>query len=141
MRFWDSSAIVPLLVRETSSTRSKALLREDPVVLAWWAAEVECTSALARLERDQSLSRKAAVSAYQRLAAFRDAWNEVQPTSGLKETAARLLRVHVLRAADALQLAAAIVAAEGRPSTLNFICFDERLATAARKEGFEVVGP
>ena len=141
MRFWDSSAIVPLLVRETSSTRSKALLREDSVVLAWWAAEVECTSALARLERDKSLSRKAAVSAYQRLAAFRDSWNEVQPTAGLKETAARLLRVHVLRAADALQLAAAIVAAEGRPSTLGFVCFDERLAGAARKEGFEVVGP
>lgn len=141
MRFWDSSAIVPLLVRETSSTRSKALLREDPVVLAWWAAEVECASALARLEREQNLSRKAAVGAYQRLAAFRDAWNEVQPTAVLKETAARLLRVHVLRAADALQLAAAIVAAEGRPSTLNFVCFDERLATAARKEGFEIIGP
>jgi predicted nucleic acid-binding protein len=141
MRFWDSSAIVPLLVREPSSPRSKALLREDPVVLAWWAAEVECTSALARLERDQSLSRKASVSAYQRLAAFRDAWNEVQPTAGLKETATRLLRVHVLRAADALQLAAAILAAEGRPSTLGFVCFDECLASAARKEGFEVVGP
>lgn len=140
MRFWDSSAIVPLLVREPSSPRSKALLREDPVVLAWWAAEVECTSALARLEREKSLSRKSAMGAHQRLAAFRDSWNEVQPTAGLKETATRLLRVHVLRAADALQLAAAIVAAEGRPSTLGFVCFDERLATAARKEGFEVVG-
>lgn len=140
MRFWDSSAIVPLLVREPSSPRSKALLREDPVVLAWWAAEVECTSALARLEREKSLSRKSAKGAHQRLAAFRDSWNEVQPTAGLKETATRLLRVHVLRAADALQLAAAIVAAEGRPSTLGFVCFDERLATAARKEGFEVVG-
>ena len=110
-------------------------------MLVWWTAEVECTSALARLERDQSLSRKAAVSAYQRLAVFRDAWNEVQPTAGLKENATRLLRVHVLRAADALQLAAAILAAEGRPATLGFVCFDDRLATAARKEGFEVVGP
>ena len=140
MRFWDSSAIVPLLVREPSSARSEALLREDPFVLAWWAAEVECTSALARLEREQSLSRKAAVIAYKRLSAFRDAWNEVQPTTGLKETAMRLLRVHVLRAADALQLAAAILAAQGQPATLGFVCFDERLASAARKEGFEIIG-
>jgi len=92
------------------------------------------------MEREQSLSKKAAVSAYERLSAFRDAWHEVQPTIALKETAMRLLRVHVLRAADALQLAAAILAAQGQPAMLAFVCFDERLAAAAGKEGFDTLG-
>jgi uncharacterized protein len=49
------------------------------------------------------------------------------------------LRVHPLRAADALQLAAAFVAAERRPSSLEVITLDEWLANAARKEGFALV--
>jgi uncharacterized protein len=53
-------------------------------------------------------------------------------------TAVRFLRVHPVRAADALQLAAAFVAAERRPASLEVITFDDRLAVAARKEGFVV---
>jgi predicted nucleic acid-binding protein len=51
----------------------------------------------------------------------------------------RFLRVHSLRAADALQLAAAFIAAERRPPSLEVITLDERLADAARKEGFALV--
>ncbi len=51
----------------------------------------------------------------------------------------RFLRVHPLRAADALQLAAAFIAAERRPSSLELITLDDRLAAAARKEGFVLV--
>jgi predicted nucleic acid-binding protein len=46
--------------------------------------------------------------------------------------------VHPLRAADALQLAAAVVAAEGIPASLSIVTLDERLAAAARREGFVV---
>jgi hypothetical protein len=46
------------------------------------------------------------------------------------------LRVHPLRAADALQLAAAYIAAERRPSSLELVILDDRLAAAARREGF-----
>jgi predicted nucleic acid-binding protein len=49
------------------------------------------------------------------------------------------LRVHTLRDADALQLAAAFVAAERRPSSLEVVTLDERLAGAARKEGFVLI--
>ena len=49
------------------------------------------------------------------------------------------LRVHPLRAADALQLAAAFVAAERRPASLQVVTLDERLADAMRKEGFALV--
>jgi predicted nucleic acid-binding protein len=57
----------------------------------------------------------------------------------IRETAVRLLRVHPLRATDALQLAAAFVAAERTPSSLQIVTLDDRLAAVARKEGFRIV--
>lgn len=51
MRFWDSSAIIPLLVGETTTKAMQAIALEDPVLLVWWATQVECVSAIARLER------------------------------------------------------------------------------------------
>jgi hypothetical protein len=56
----------------------------------------------------------------------------------VKSIAIRLLRVHALRAADALQLAAALVWADGVPSGSVLHTHDRRLATAAEREGFEV---
>jgi hypothetical protein len=58
----------------------------------------------------------------------------------LRRLAQRLVRVHPLRAADAFQLAAALVAAEPDPSGVEFVCLDPRLANAASREGFRVVG-
>ena len=66
-------------------------------------------------------------------------WHEVDPSDEIRETAARFLRVHPLRAADALQLAAAFAAAERRPASLEIVTLDDRLANAARKEGFAVL--
>ena len=47
--------------------------------------------------------------------------------------------MHPLRAADALQLAAAFLAAERRPASLELVTLDDRVAAAARKEGFAVI--
>jgi hypothetical protein len=91
------------------------------------------------LEREKALSGKAVTVALTRLTAVRDAWHEIQPVQTIKAIAVRLLRVHPLRAADSTQLAAALVAANGQPSSLPFVCFDERLSEAAAKEGFEVL--
>ena len=77
--------------------------------------------------------------ALRQLRQFAEAWLEVEPSGLVRETAARILRVHVLRAADALQLAAAFAAAERRPASLEMVTLDERLAGVARKEGFTVV--
>ena len=141
MKFWDSSAIVPLLAGEPCTSAVTTLYRDDPVVLVWWAAELECVSALARLERQRAISPAALAEALQRLRALRITWQEVQPIALLKETAIRLLRMHNLRAGDSLQLAAAILASEHRPSTLGFVCLDERLTIAAQREGFNVTVP
>ena len=139
MKFWDSSAIVPLLVTEASTRQLQALASNDSTLLVWWASEVECVSALARLEREGSLSQSDMMAALQRLHQLAHGWSEIEPSDELREAAARFLRVHPLRAADSLQLAAAFMAAERRPVSLEFVTRDERLALAAGKEGFRVI--
>jgi len=81
VKFWDASPIAPLLVAEPTTRPLQALAGQDPDMLVWWGSQVECVSALTRLER----------------------------------------------------------AAERRPLSLQFVTLDERLAGAARKEGFELV--
>ena len=141
MRFWDSSALVPLLVAETTSEYALSELRADEEIVAWWATAVECTSAVVRLEREGLIEANAVRDALVRLASLQPSWNEVQPSVRVRDVALRLLRVHPLRAGDALQLAAAVVASEGSPGTLPFVSLDERLLLAAEREGFSVLRP
>lgn len=141
MKFWDSSAIIPLVVEEASSAALTQELHEDPHMLVWWATPVECVSALARLEREGLLDAAGLSQTLERLVDLELSWSEVQPIERLRIHATRLLRVHPLRASDSLQLAAAIVAAEDQPRTLPFVTLDDRLALAAQREGFPVVDP
>jgi uncharacterized protein len=136
LKFWDSSAVVPLLVSETMSRSLQALYEVDPVMVAWWATEIECTSAIARRQRLGRLREDVVTEALARLDALKAGWHEVEPGEEVRESAKRLLRVHDLRTADALQLAAAFFVAEGRPSTLEFVSLDDRLLAVARREGF-----
>lgn len=139
MSFWDSSALVPLVVEEPTTEALTRIVEGDSEMIAWWASPVECASAVARLERSGSLTTEQATAAFVRLDALAASWYEIEPVSLVKETARRFLRVHDLRAGDALQLAAAFVAAEGRPSSLRIVCLDDRLTAAARREGFDVL--
>jgi predicted nucleic acid-binding protein len=116
-----------------------ALVEKDPTMIAWWATEVECASAIARLERDAALDGAAVTQAFDRLKHLARSWHEVDPSDTIREAAVRFLRVHPLRSADALQLAAAFIAAERRPASLEVVTLDERLAGAARKEGFVLI--
>jgi predicted nucleic acid-binding protein len=108
-------------------------------VAVWWGTPVECASAIARLERDGAPPERV-VEAFARLDDIARAWTEVEPHDEVRDVARRLLRVHPLRAADALQLAAAYVIAERRPATLEVVTLDERLRLAAMKEGFVTLG-
>ena len=139
MKFWDASAIVPLLIKEDATSRLQKLAVADAAMLVWWGTEVECASAISRLERDSALDEAAAIDAFDRLRQLAGAWHEVEAGDPVREAAVRFLRVHPLRAADALQLAAAFIAAERRPPSLKVITLDDRLAAAARKEGFSLV--
>jgi uncharacterized protein len=134
-----ASAIVPLLVTEEWTEQLQAVAAKDSAMLVWWGSSVECICALARLERDGALSPASMTQALQRLRQLAAAWHEVDPSDEIRETAARFLRVHPLRAADALQLAAAFAATERRRASLEIVTLDDRLADAARKEGFVVL--
>jgi predicted nucleic acid-binding protein len=136
MKFWDSSALVPLFAAERRTRAVQALYGRDPEVVVWWGTQVECASAIARLERDGALSLSDAVESFSRLDALAPSWMQIDPSDEIRESARRFLRVHPLRAADALQLAAALVAAERRPPTLTLVTCDDRLRDAAGKEGF-----
>ena len=141
MRFWDSSAIVPMLVAESSSVAVMAEYERDPELVVWWTTAVECVSALARLEREGSVDRPSMVAALERLDALVQAWHEVQPIVPIRQAAIRLLRVHGLRGADALQLGAALAVAEDQPASLQVVTLDDRLAQTAEREGFRIVNP
>lgn len=138
MIFWDTSALVPLLVDEELSPRVTALARGDDSLVVWWASPVECTSALARREREGRLTGAQVDSAREILAALRSSWAEVLASPEVRARAERLLLRHPLRAADALQLGAALTWAGGAPTSHAFACVDERLRAAARGEGFKL---
>ncbi len=139
MKFWDASAIIPLLADEPARAQLLALLEHDPLVLIWWGTTVEIASALARRERDKLLSADEVAQALAVAHELTESWHEIVPSDAVRRTAQRLLRVHPLRAADSLQLAAALVAADHNPATLDIVCLDARLASAARREGFTVL--
>jgi len=139
VRFWDTSAIVPLLVLEDRTPLVARVMRDDPAVAVWWVTRVECASALARLEREGRLAEPEQNAASARLSRTARTWTEVPPQERVRDQADRLVRLHPLRAADALQLAAALVLSDFEPKSLPFVTLDDRLASAARREGFEVL--
>jgi len=136
---WDSSAIVPVLIAETRSPEMVALLRTDRAAAMWWGSPVECQSALHRRRRDRILSAAALGEALARLERLAQDIDMVAPTNRVRERASRVLAAHPVRAADALQLAAALVWSDEAPAGETFVCLDERLRGAARQEGFEVL--
>jgi uncharacterized protein len=139
MRFWDTSAVVPLLADEPARPRLLELLEQDPQVLIWWGTTVEIASALARREREQLLTADEVTAALVLARQLAETWHEIVPADAVRRTAERLLRTHPLRATDSLQLAAALIAADHDPGNLQLVCLDARLAAAARREGFAVV--
>jgi predicted nucleic acid-binding protein len=139
VRYWDSSALLPLVVQEPTTVSMQRLLKADHDVLTWWATRVEAASALARLAREGAMDDRTVQAAFTRLDALARTWDEVLPHDSVRDHATRLLRVHPLRAADALQLASALTASEHRPETLPLVTLDARLGEAARREGFSVL--
>ncbi len=137
--FWDGSALVPLLVEEKHTAALTAALGRDDQPAMWWAGPVECLSALHRSSREGRLDAGSLEAAMGRLAALVEDMDTVVPTDIVREKAGRLLAVHPIRAADALQLAAALVWCRDRTQGEGFACLDGRLRLAARLEGFRIV--
>jgi uncharacterized protein len=136
MKFWDSSAIVPLCVVQSSTERSRRLLLTDSAVAVWWGTAVECASAFARLRRENVISEREERAAHAQMTGILAGSDVVQPSQRIQDGAMRALRLHPIRAADALQLAAALEWSSQAGE--SFVCFDSRLAEAAEREGFVV---
>lgn len=138
MRYWDSSALVVLLVDQPHSVRLRELYEEDPEIVTWTLSEVEIRSALQRLGRESAVDERSLQLGMQQADALWRRVFAVTAIEAVKARAKRLLGVHPLRAADALQLGAAIASCYDDPSGASFVCLDDRLGSAAAREGFSL---
>lgn len=133
MKFWDSSALVPLIVQEATTQEMLTLLSRDSDLTVSMLTRVEILSAFARRHREapNDATLQESRSLLEELSQY---WNEVAVNREIVEVASGLLFRQVLKAADALQLATAISVGQDQP----FVTLDETLARAARAEGLEV---
>ena len=139
MTYWDASALVPLLVTEAATNTVQSWLHEDANVVTWVWTRVEITSAIERRYREGTVSMDQRRELISRLTVIARQWDEVTDILVTRKHAQRILAHYPLRAADAAQLAAAIIACEGDPGGERFACLDHRLAEAAELEGFTVL--
>jgi len=136
--FWDSSAIIPLFLPEPRSAQLLSMLARDSEPTLWWGSPVECLSAVYRRHRTSPLPGALLTGTLARLRALIDDTDSVAPTAEVRHRAERLLATHPLRAADALQLGAALVWCEDQPAGEVLVCLDGRLRDAAAREGFSL---
>jgi uncharacterized protein len=139
MRYWDSSALVPLILQQPATPRILDLHAEDSGILTWFLSDIEVHSALSRLAREGGLHAEGFREASMRLEALWQAAITVSLVEAVKPRARRVLRIHPLRAADSLQLGAALAAAYDDPAGWDFVALDDRLREAARAEGFRIL--
>lgn len=137
--FWDTSGVVPLCCFQPQSAQARQAARTYSRQVVWWGTIIEAVSSLNRLTREGTLNDKESSQAFARLDYLRDRWNEIQPTEEVRNRAERLLRIHRLRAADALQLAAALIWCDNHPHGRALIGADGSLSDAASAEGFTVI--
>ncbi len=136
--FWDSSALIPLCV-DQAATRAARKLSEHYDAMVWWATPVEIASAFARLLRMKDIDQPALAKAHRYLDRLRTQWLEIEPSGPLRDFAEELPARYNLRAADALQLAAASTWTMHRPANRPLISGDQRLLEAARSMGFHAI--
>jgi len=140
VRFWDTSAIIPLVIAEPGTSRAKIWFRQDSEIIVWTLTRVELLSAIARRRREEPKSSPLLAAARRDLLRAWDRWSEVTAIEAVRRLAERLVETHKLRAADALQLGAALVAAESDPGGLEFVTFDRNLAEPLTVKGFLFLG-
>lgn len=139
MTFWDSSALLALLMGEPGAAILVGLMDVDPNVVMWWGTPVELVSGVCRVRRETGFDGAAMSSIMERIDRHAAKSEQVDPSEQVRRAAMRVLRVHDLRAGDAFQLAAALIWADHNPNCARFVCLDKRLREAAEREGFAVL--
>ncbi len=138
MRYWDASALVPLVVAEPNTETVRAWLSEDDHIVTWAWTRTEITSAIERRTRDGVLSRTQRRETLGRFDRFAGSWDEITDVLAVRARANALLARHPLRPPDAGQLGAALLVQEQLAGPLAFVCLDARLALAAEREGLRI---
>jgi len=128
---------VALCVAETNTSAVRRLARAG--IVTWAVSAVEIASAIERRTREGSLTDAERAAARAALGELAAAWTEIAALGSVRERAMRLVAIHALRVADAMQLGAALVAVSDRPVGHDFVCADVRLGNAAAREGFRLL--
>ena len=139
MRYWDTSALVPIFLEEPSSAAMRALFDENSQMITWCWTVPEAVSALERRAREGSLDRVGRREALDRLMEMSDRWDEVTDVNAVRAKAITLLARHEIRAADAAQLGAALLLEDLGVPGVPFVTLDIRLALAAEREGLRLL--
>lgn len=139
MKYWDASAFVPLLVNESRSGDARSLLAQDRDIVTWALSHVEVVSAIERRAREGVASSSVRISLVGKAHRMFQGIFQVDDLLRVQNGCFSLLARYPLRSVDAQQLSAALVLANGQPQAMDFVCFDERLADAASREGFIVI--
>jgi hypothetical protein len=139
VKYWDTSALVPLFIDQPHSPAAKEIFGDDPEAVLAWATWIEYESALQRAHREAILDEEGVAVARESFTLVRESAVEIQPSEELRARAIRLLAEHPLRAADALQLASALMWTGENPSGSGFVSFDDRLRKGAEGEGFTIL--
>ena len=139
LAFWDSSALLKLLVEEPGTNLAVALWDDATAVAASRLAIPEMSAALAAAERSGRIDddrRRVAAGEWRRYLAALDVM-ELTPAVG--DHASELAAAHPLSGADAVYLATALAL---RDDALVVVTWDRRLSSAASAMGLSVVpGP
>ncbi len=139
MRFWDASAVMPLIVEEAGTELALSWLKEDPDIVVWGLTRLELVSAIERRSREGLLRPSERTSALMRVERVASDAHEVLDVLAVRMRAIPLLARHALRSADAAQLGAALLVADPDPASLTVVALDRRLAEAATREGLRVL--
>jgi uncharacterized protein len=137
--YLDTSWLVKLYVDEPDSRSIRSITDSDPDLVVSDLAYVEFHSAVGRRRRERRITARAASGLLSRF--DRDWAHRVRvPVSReVLRGAAVVLAAHPLRTLDAVQLASALLLAEGAPDAPRFGAADERLLAAAVACGLPVL--
>lgn len=138
MKFWDTSALVPLITKEERTPDCQRIIGTDRNVAVSFITPLELTSTIWKRGRrwiDQAAFRRSLF----KIAEFESNWTNVDDAEDILKLARQLITLYVLRSSDAIQLAAALHLVDDHPEDLPFVSLDNDLRRAARSEGFAVL--
>lgn len=139
IRYFETSALVKLLVVEPDSDLVHGLFRESSARAVHEIAYVEMHSALSRKARTDAVDPAVVSDIRDRIDSLWGLLDRVRVAWRLLQEAARLTADHPLPAYDSLHLASVLrLSANTGEEPFEFVCFDTTLRRAAETEGIRL---